>query len=52
MLFDATVLPIVKDSILKQVRQLGIWQIQNWLKAKAEKERGGAGICHGVTFDN
>jgi hypothetical protein len=42
----------VWDEIYVQMRNLGMWQILNYLDAKKDKKNGGEGLMHSVTFDN
>lgn len=42
----------IRHDVYFQSKKLGIWQIEQWLKAKKEKELYGEAFCHSVTFDN
>lgn len=51
-LYDMVLVNLVKDSVKRQADKIGIWQVEQYLHAKRDKELGGTGLCRSVTFDN
>ena len=35
-----------------QCRELGIWQVQQWIKGKEDKAKGGPGLVHSKYWEN
>jgi len=42
----------IRDNVYIQMVKLGVWNIKNYMDAKADREKGGEGLVHTVTFDN
>lgn len=42
----------IRRSVFNQMMQLGVWQIEQWQKAKEDKAKGGEGIMHSKVWEN